>query len=104
MTITAANESDVGQMSALLREKDEVIMADAGYTGDKHKRSARYKEKVFMVNDKRKPEHTKNKKKNLSSTQKKRNRKTSQVRAKVEHCFRVLKRQFGYNKIRYKGL
>ena len=63
VTITAANESDVGQMSA------------------------RDKEKVFMVNDKRKPKHTKNKKKNLSSTQKKRNRKISQLRAKVEHCF-----------------
>ena len=26
------------------------------------------------------------------------------VRAKVEHPFRVLKRQFGYTKVRYRGL
>ena len=26
------------------------------------------------------------------------------IRAKVEHAFRVLKRQFGYTKVRYKGL
>ena len=26
------------------------------------------------------------------------------IRAKVEHPFRVLKRQFGYDKVRYRGL
>ena len=26
------------------------------------------------------------------------------IRAKVEHPFRVIKRQFGYNKVRYRGL
>ena len=26
------------------------------------------------------------------------------VRAKVEHPFRVIKRQFGYTKVRYRGL
>lgn len=26
------------------------------------------------------------------------------IRAKVEHPFRVLKRQFGYTKVRYRGL
>ena len=33
-----------------------------------------------------------------------RNRNKSRVRVKVEHVFGVLKRQFGYNKVRYKGL
>jgi transposase, IS5 family len=28
----------------------------------------------------------------------------SAVRAKVEHPFRVIKRQFGYQKVRYRGL
>jgi IS5 family transposase len=28
----------------------------------------------------------------------------SSVRAKVEHVFRVLKCQFGYRKVRYKGI
>jgi IS5 family transposase len=28
----------------------------------------------------------------------------SQVRAKVEHPFRVIKRQFGYTKVRFRGL
>ncbi|KPB73332.1 ISPssy transposase [Pseudomonas syringae pv. maculicola] len=28
----------------------------------------------------------------------------TQVRAKVEHPFRVIKRQFGYTKVRFRGL
>ena len=103
-TVTSANESDVGQMSKLLRKSDEVIMGDAGYTGEKHKKKAREEGKIFLVNDKRKPKHTKNKKKNLSASQRKRNRQISKVRAKIEHCFRVVKCQFGYKKTRYKGL
>jgi len=42
--------------------------------------------------------------KNLSSSQKKRNRKQSSVRARVEHVFRVIKQQFGFQKTRYRGL
>lgn len=103
-TVTSANQSDVGQSSKLTRETDEVFMGDAGYTGDEHKRKARKAGKIFLVNDKRKPKHTKKKRINLSSTQKKRNRKISKIRAKVEHCFRVIKCQFGYRKTRYKGL
>lgn len=103
-TITAANESDIGQMPNLLREKDEVIMADAGYTSERDKVGARQLGLHYLVNDKRKAKHTKNRKINLSRTQKKRNQKISQIRAKVEHCFRVVKCQFGYKKVRYKGL
>ena len=32
------------------------------------------------------------------------NRTKSKVRAKVEHVFLVLKRQFGFTKVRYRGL
>ena len=33
-----------------------------------------------------------------------RNRTKSQARAKVEHCFGVIKRVFGFAKVRYRGL
>ena len=32
------------------------------------------------------------------------NHKMSSIRARVEHVFRVIKRQFGYTKVRYKGI
>ncbi len=97
-TVTSANIADISEMPELLREEDEVVFGDAGYTSDSYKRGARSLGMTWKVNDKRKP------KKNLSATQKKRNRKNSSIRARVEHCFRVLKCQFGYKKVRYKGL
>jgi IS5 family transposase len=33
-----------------------------------------------------------------------RNRKKSKVRARVEHVFAVIKRQWGFSKVRYRGL
>jgi IS5 family transposase len=97
-TVTAANEADITELPKLIREEDNVIFGDAGYTSDTYKRGARALGISWQVNDKRKPNH------NLSATQKKQNRKKSSVRARVEHCFRVIKCQFGYQKARYKGL
>jgi len=42
--------------------------------------------------------------KKLSGKQKRRNKKLSSVRAKVEHPFQILKCQWGYQKVRYRGL
>jgi len=97
-TVTSANEADITELPNLLRENDQVVFADAGYTSDGYKRGARAIGMSWKVNDKRKP------KKNMSVSQKKSNRKNSSIRARVEHCFRVMKCQFGYKKTRYKGL
>jgi len=97
-TVTAANTADITEMPNLLRPDDKVVFGDAGYVSDSYKRGARALGMILKINDKRKP------KKQLSSSQKKRNRKNSSVRARVEHCFRVIKCQFGYRKVRYKGL
>ena len=40
----------------------------------------------------------------VDAAEKARNRIKSRVRAKVEHCFRVIKRVFGFVKVRYRGL
>ena len=40
----------------------------------------------------------------LTKRQRSRNRRNGSVRAKVEHVFRVLKCQFGYRKVRYRGI
>lgn len=97
-SITAANIADIAELPHLLREDDKVIFADAGYTSDQYKRGCRAVGLHWKVNDKRKP------KSNLSATQRKNNRKQSRIRARVEHVFRVIKCQFGYQKARYKGL
>ncbi|HTJ54400.1 MAG TPA: transposase [Nitrosospira sp.] len=40
VTVTAANEADINVLPKLLREQDEVIFGDAGYTGDEYKRKS----------------------------------------------------------------
>ena len=40
----------------------------------------------------------------VDATLKQRNRRHSRVRARVAHVFRIIKCQFGYRKVRYKGL
>ena len=40
----------------------------------------------------------------VDEAEKRRNRTKARVRAKVEWSFRVLKRVFGYTKVRYRGL
>lgn len=97
-TVTSANEADITELPNLLRKDDQAVFADAGYTSDSYKRGARALGISWKVNDKRKP------KKNLSTSQKKRNRQNSSIRARVEQVFRVIKCQFGYRKTRYKGL
>ena len=99
VSVTAANEADISQLPGLLREDDEAVFGDAGYASDTYKRGARQLGMSWCVNDKRKPGQG-----NLSASQKKRNRRNSRVRARVEHVFRIIKCQFGYRKVRYKGL
>src|SRR6202049_2218413 len=40
----------------------------------------------------------------VDEVQKKKNRSKSSIRAKVEHPFRILKRVFGFDKVRYRGI
>jgi len=98
VAITAANEADIKVLPKLLRAEDEVIFGDAGYTSEEYKRGSRKLGIRWCVQDKRKPGQ------NLSASQKKRNRKHSSIRARVEHVFRVIKRQFGFTMTRYRGL
>ena len=43
-------------------------------------------------------------KRRLGGGQKRRNRKMSSIRSRVELLFRVMKRRFGYTQVRYRGL
>lgn len=95
---TTAKVHDARMTDDLIRSDDRVIFGDKGYVSDKRKRAARADGVLWAVKDKRKRGCA------LSSSQKKRNRKHGSVRAKVEHVFRVIKCQFGYRKVRYRGL
>ena len=96
--VTTAKRHDITELPNLVREEDRAVFGDKGYFSDSLKRKAREEGVYWGVLDKRKRGS------DLSSTQKKRNRKHASIRAKVEHGFRIMKCQFGYTKTRYRGL
>jgi IS5 family transposase len=98
VSVTPANAADISQLPNLLREDDRMVIGDAGYVNDTYKRAAREAGVVWGVALKARPQRR------LGSAQKRRNRKMSSLRSRVEHLFRVMKRQFGYTKTRYRGL
>ena len=96
--VTTGKVHDAKVMDNLIREDDRAVFADKGYVNEKKKRAARRAGVYWAVKEKPKS------RRRLSSSQKRRNRRHGAIRAKVEHVFRVLKCQFGYRKVRYRGI
>lgn len=95
---TTAKIHDHDMQDDLLHGKEKAIFGDKGYYKEDDKRAMREQEIFCGILDKAKRGHA------LSNKQKRRNNKLSSVRAKVEHPFQVIKCQWGYRKVRYKGL
>ena len=99
---TAANVNDVTQGHALLHGDEEVVFADAGYQGAmKRNEATGVPWQVAMRPGKRRALDKSNPIEALTDQIEK---LKASVRAKVEHPFRVIKRQFGFVKVRYRGL
>lgn len=98
---TAANVHDVTQGHGLLHGQESVVFGDAGYQGaDKRPDATGVEWLVAMRPSKRRTLKGTSLGDLLDQVEKLK----ASVRAKVEHPFRVIKRQFGYTKVRYKGL
>ena len=99
---TAANVNDVTQGHGLLHGAETVVFADAGYQGaDKRLEATGVAWQVAMGPGKRRALDKQTK---LGALLDKAEQLKASVRAKVEHPFRVIKCQFGFTKVRYKGL
>jgi IS5 family transposase len=99
---TPANVNDVTQGNALLHGDEIEAFGDAGYQGiTKREDAADIDWHVAMRPGKRRA---------LDLTRKSNaivneiERLKASIRAKVEHPFRVVKRQFGFTKVRYRGI
>lgn len=101
VTTTAANEADVEQVADLLHGKEEQVWADSGYRGA----PARVDREDLQWHIAARPSDIAKLPKGRAKTkvQKAEHGKAS-MRAKVEHPFRVVKRQFGLVKVRFRGL
>ena len=101
---TAANVNDVTQAHALVHGEETDVFADAGYQGvGKRAETQDIKTHwhVAMRPGKRK---VLDKSTPMGAIQDQLERAKTSIRAKVEHPFRVIKRQFGHVKVRYRGL
>jgi IS5 family transposase len=74
------------------------VYGDKGYASDAKKRAAAAAGVLWAVKEKAKPGRR------LTARQRALNYRFGKVRAKVEHVFRVVKCQFGYRKVRYRGI
>ena len=98
MSTTAANEHDVTQAKHLLHGDESRFWGDAGYQGI-HKRPE-FEGYDLAWNIAARP----GQRRKLGELFDLLERHKAQVRAKVEHPFLRIKQQFGYSKVRYKGL
>ncbi|MFO1214609.1 MAG: IS5 family transposase [Burkholderiaceae bacterium] len=100
VTTTAANEADVEQITDLLHGKEEAVWADSGYRGA----PARVPRELQWHIAARPSDIAKLPEGRRKAAVQKREHQKASVRAKVEHPFRVIKRQFGLMKVRFRGL
>jgi IS5 family transposase len=95
---TAASVADVHMLPDLLHGEERKVWGDGGYQGQAEAMRAVAPHAQDMTC--RRTRY----KRGIDELQRGRNRRKSRVRAKVEHSFRILKRIFGFEKTRYRGL
>jgi transposase, IS5 family len=100
---TAGNVADVTQAHALLHGGETAVLGDAGYQGVAKR--AENAGKAIAWHTAMRPSVRKALKKNpLGRSKEKLEQAKASVRAKVEHCFHVVKCLFKHRKTRYRGL
>lgn len=95
---TPANVHDSQVLGDLLHGEETRVWGDSAYSGQKEtirKHAPQAKDFTQRKAHRHRP---------LSEDEQKRNRNKSRVRAKGEHPLLVLKRIFGFRKVRYRGL
>ena len=101
---TAANVNDVTQAHVLVHGDEIDVFADASYQGVENREETRGIEVKWHFAMKPGKRRALDKSTPVGGLLDKLEKTKASIRAKVEHPFRVLKRQFGYVKVRYRGL
>lgn len=101
---TAANVNDVTQASALVHGEEMDVFADAGYQGVTKREEVQGIQANWHVAMRPGKRRALDKHSPMGSVLDQLEHVKARIRAKVEHPFRVIKRQFGHMKVRYRGL
>jgi IS5 family transposase len=100
---TSGNVNDVIEANSLLHGQESVVFGDAGYQGVE-KRPDATADVTWHVAMRPGTRKALNKDNPADALINKAEKLKAGIRAKVEHPFRVIKRQFGHVKVRYRGL
>jgi len=98
LATTNAAASDISQMHKLLHGQEREVYGDQAYWSQAHRESALKRGIRYRIN-RRGSEH-----RPLTDYQRYINQARSRCRARGEHAFHVIKRLWGYAKVRYRGL
>lgn len=101
---TAANVNDVTQAHALVHGQERDVFADAGYQGVSKRQETQGIKVNWHVAMRPGQRQRLDKGTPMGALMDKLEQVKARIRAKVEHPFRVIKRQFGHVKVRYRGL
>lgn len=97
LSTTAANVHDSTHITKLLHGQAREVFGDQAYWNESHRQSAQAAGIRYRIN--RRPAR-----KALNDYQRFINRRRSAARARVEHVFHVVKRLWGFTKVRYRAL
>lgn len=96
--VTAANVHDKHPLPDLLHGNEQRVYGDSAYASQKDLIASKAPKARDFTNQRvRKADQ-------IDEVQRGKNRNKSKVRARVEHVFAVVKRLWGFSKVRYRGL
>jgi IS5 family transposase len=98
IVVTDASVHDSQVMDELVHEEEDVIYGDRAYSSEKKKQEYEARGVKWRVNLKGCRWHQ------LTDEEKAVNHQRSQIRAKGEYAFRIVKHLWHYQKVKYKGL
>jgi IS5 family transposase len=98
LTTTHAGASDITQLPSLLHGEERELFGDQAYWKEADRQAAKAQGVRYRINRRG------TKQRPLTEYQKYINRCRSRARARGEHAFHVVKRLWGFNKVRYRGL
>jgi transposase, IS5 family len=97
--VTAANVHDKHPLPDLLHGAEQRVYGDSAYASQKELIASKAPKAKDFTN-----ERVRNRSGEVDDAKRSKNRNKSKIRARVEHVFAVLKRLWGFSKVRYRGL